>query len=71
MADPIITPFFSYVNQMLGMLFVTIFFVFPLFFKNVWNTAYLDINSSHVFDNTGEKYSTSTGRCNAQRNNKR
>lgn len=56
--DPIITPFFSYLNLTVGMLFVTIFFVFPVFFRNVWNTAYLDPNSSSVFDNTGSKYST-------------
>lgn len=57
--DPIITPFFSYLNLTIGMLFTTIFFVFPFFFKNVWNTAYFDINSSSVFDNTGSDYSTS------------
>lgn len=57
--DPIITPFFSYMNLTIGMLFTTIFFVFPVFFKNVWNTAYFDPNSSSVFDNTGSDYSTS------------
>ncbi|KAJ4387494.1 hypothetical protein N0V93_008086 [Gnomoniopsis smithogilvyi] len=57
--DPIITPFFSYLNLTVGMLFTTIFFVFPIFFKNVWNTAYFDPNSSSVFDNTGEAYNVS------------
>lgn len=58
LTDPIITPFFSYANLTVGMLFVTIVFVFPIFFNNVWNTSYFNPNSSSVFDNTGSKYST-------------
>lgn len=30
-----------------------------VYFSNVWNTAYLPINSNGVFDNTGSRYNVS------------
>lgn len=57
--DPIITPFFSYMNLTLGMLFCSICIIIPVFFSNTFNSAYFPINSSHTFDNTATQYSMS------------
>lgn len=37
------------------MFIASFFMVVPIFFKNVWNTGYFPINSSKVFDNTGNQ----------------
>ncbi|KAL1969891.1 hypothetical protein VTN77DRAFT_7400 [Rasamsonia byssochlamydoides] len=57
--DPIITPFFSLVNSFFGMLLVGFCVIVPVYFANVWNTAYFPINSYDVFDNTGNQYNVS------------
>lgn len=57
--DPIITPFFSLVNNFVGMLLVGFCVIVPVYFANVWNTAYFPINSYDVFDNTGSNYNVS------------
>lgn len=41
------------------MFIASFFIVVPVFFKNVWNTAYFPINSSDVFDNTASAYNVS------------
>lgn len=38
------------------MLFFSFFVIVPVFYKNIWNTAYFNINSSDVYDNTGADY---------------
>lgn len=57
--DPIITPFFALVNNFFGMLLVGFCVIVPVYFANVWNTAYFPINSYDVFDNTGNNYNVS------------
>lgn len=37
-------------------MFVFSFMINPVFYKNIWSTAYVNINSSDVFDNTGADY---------------
>jgi OPT family small oligopeptide transporter len=56
-SDPIITPFFSNVNQAIGMFLVSFGIVLPVYYKNIWSTGYLPLNSPDVFDNTGNPYS--------------
>ncbi|ROW08766.1 hypothetical protein VPNG_06405 [Cytospora leucostoma] len=56
LADPIVVPFFAIANLATGMLIISFFVIVPIFFRNVWNTAYFNINSSDVFDNTGGSY---------------
>lgn len=58
-ADPIIFPFFAVANQAAGIFIFSFFIVVPIFYSNVWNTAYFNINSSHTFDNTGALYNVS------------
>lgn len=55
-ADPIITPFFSMANLGAGMFISSFFIIIPIFWSNVWNTAYIPINSPHVYDNTANMY---------------
>lgn len=38
------------------MFFFSFFVIIPVFYKNIWNTAYFNINSSDVYDNTGADY---------------
>jgi OPT family small oligopeptide transporter len=57
--DPIVTPFFSLLNNVFGMAVVGIVVILPVYFCNVWNTAYLPINSNDIFDNTGNDYNVS------------
>lgn len=57
--DPIITPFFSLVNNVIGMGVVGLGVIVPLYFSNVWKTAYLPINTNMVWDNTGNPYNVS------------
>ncbi|CAI7657164.1 unnamed protein product [Penicillium glandicola] len=57
--DPIVTPFFSLVNNVVGMAFVGIVIILPVYFCNVWNSAYLPINSNGIFDNTASSYNVS------------
>jgi OPT family small oligopeptide transporter len=53
--DPLINPFYSIFNSFLGSLF-TFPVVLVIWYTNTWNTAYIPINSNHVFDNTGASY---------------
>ncbi|KAI9932417.1 hypothetical protein MW887_008658 [Aspergillus wentii] len=54
--DPIIFPFYSLLNNVSGM-FIAVFVVMvPMYWKNVWNYAYLPINSNDVYDNQGRTY---------------
>ncbi|EPQ54770.1 OPT-domain-containing protein [Gloeophyllum trabeum ATCC 11539] len=56
--DPLINPFFTMLNLFLGAL-ATFPIVIGIWYGNVWNTAYLPINSNGVFDNTGNRYNVS------------
>ncbi|CAG8222240.1 unnamed protein product [Penicillium salamii] len=57
--DPIVTPFFSLLNNVLGMAAIGLLVILPVYFSNAWNTAYLPINSNDIFDNTGSSYNVS------------
>lgn len=41
------------------MFVVGLCFIIPMYYTNVWNAAYLPINSNDVFDNTGNQYNIS------------
>ena len=53
--DPLINPFYTTINSFLGTLSTLPIVVF-LWYTNIWNTAYIPINSNGVFDNTGARY---------------
>ncbi|KAG0161063.1 hypothetical protein PDIDSM_8596 [Penicillium digitatum] len=57
--DPVVTPFFSLLNSVIGMALSGLVIILPVYFCNAWNTAYLPINSNDVFDNTGNSYNVS------------
>lgn len=57
-ADPLMVPFFSTLNRFIGA-FVSFFFVLIFFYKNVYDTGYIPINSNRVWDNTGNIYQIS------------
>ncbi|RAH49978.1 OPT oligopeptide transporter family [Aspergillus brunneoviolaceus CBS 621.78] len=57
--DPIIYPFYSLLNNVVGMAIASFFIIVPIYFTNVWKTAYFPINSNDVFDNTGNTYDVS------------
>ncbi|KAK3386112.1 OPT oligopeptide transporter protein-domain-containing protein [Podospora didyma] len=56
--NPLNIPFFSTLNQFLGMV-VSGFALFAIWFTNAFHTGYLPINSNQVFDNTGNLYDIS------------
>jgi len=53
--DPLINPFYSIFNSLLGTLSTFPVIVF-IWYTNTWNTAYIPINSNGAFDNTGARY---------------
>ena len=57
-AEPLISPFYSIFNGFLGAL-VTAPIILAIWYTNTWNTAYIPINDSHVWDNTGSRYEVS------------
>ncbi|KAK4705116.1 hypothetical protein P7C70_g1089, partial [Phenoliferia sp. Uapishka_3] len=59
LCDPIITPLYAVINLALGMSLIGIPFICIVYFKNYYYTAYLTINSSGLFDNTGSSYNVS------------
>lgn len=52
---PLAVPFFSYVQQYIGT-FISGLIILAVYYTNTKNTAYLPINSSGIFDNTGMSY---------------
>ncbi|UKZ81465.1 hypothetical protein TrVFT333_009237 [Trichoderma virens FT-333] len=54
--DPIIYPFFVVVQIVVSTLAWAVLVVIPVFFTNIWYTAYLPINSWYAYDNTGNQY---------------
>ncbi|KAK3196455.1 hypothetical protein K4F52_000337 [Lecanicillium sp. MT-2017a] len=57
-ADPLMVPFFSTLNRFIGA-FASVWIVLAFWYKNVYNTGYLPINSNRVYDNTGALYNIS------------
>ncbi|CAK7227132.1 hypothetical protein SCUCBS95973_006439 [Sporothrix curviconia] len=58
MYDPLMIPFFATANQVIGALICTLAII-AVWYTNTYNTAYLPINSNHVYDNTGHLYNIS------------
>ncbi|KAI5467679.1 OPT oligopeptide transporter protein-domain-containing protein [Mariannaea sp. PMI_226] len=57
--DPLMVPFFSTFNFFVGSL-VTFPVVTGIYYSNVYNTAYLPVNSNHVWDHFGQQYNVSS-----------
>lgn len=57
--DPIKTPFFSTLNITIGMVVSGLLVVLPLYWNNVFNTAYFPITSNHVYDDTKSPFNVS------------
>ncbi|KAJ6784309.1 hypothetical protein PWT90_11005 [Aphanocladium album] len=57
-ADPLMVPFFSTLNRFIGA-FVSMWIVLAFWYKNVYNTGYLPINTNRVYDNTANLYNIS------------
>ena len=57
--DPLMVPFFSTFNFFLGG-FLTSFIVLAVYYGNIFNTAYLPINSNRVYDHFGGIYNVSS-----------
>lgn len=51
-------PFFNTINKFVGMVFAA-FIIIGFWYSNVWNTAYLPINSNRVYDHFGTAYNIS------------
>ncbi|KZW02411.1 OPT-domain-containing protein [Exidia glandulosa HHB12029] len=58
LSDPWINPFYSTMNWFAGTV-ITFPIIVACWYSNVWQTAYLPINSNGVFDNTGKRYNVS------------
>lgn len=56
--DPLMVPFFSTINQFVGVI-ASFFVVVTLWYTNTFHTGYLPINSNHIYDNTGNRYNVS------------
>lgn len=56
MVPPLYTPWFANLSTFVGCLFAGAVVIPAVYWKNMYNTAYLPINSNTVFDNTGQSY---------------
>lgn len=54
--DPIVTPLFTLVNYASGMAIIGFFIAPIVYFKNVWHSGYLPINTNKVYDDTANLY---------------
>ncbi|UNI15963.1 hypothetical protein JDV02_002444 [Purpureocillium takamizusanense] len=54
-ADPLMVPFFSTLNRFIGV-FVSFWVVLIFWYKNVYNTGYLPINTNRVYDHFAQLY---------------
>ncbi|KAI3082272.1 hypothetical protein CBS147353_2683 [Aspergillus niger] len=54
--DPIIYPFYALANIGIGTILGAFCVIAPIYFSNVWKTAYFPIISNDVFDDTGNTY---------------
>lgn len=55
--SPLSTPFFAIANNYIGTILAGMLVIPLVYFTNMYYTAYLPINSSRLFTNTGEFYS--------------
>ncbi|KAM4066314.1 OPT oligopeptide transporter protein [Hirsutella rhossiliensis] len=54
-ADPLMVPFFSTVNRFIGV-FASFWVVLAFWYKNVYNTGFLPINTNRVYDHFAQLY---------------
>ncbi|KAG6866881.1 hypothetical protein C0991_008818 [Blastosporella zonata] len=56
LGSPLVTPWWSEANTIVG--FIVMFWIVTpiLYFTNAWDSAFLPITSTHVFDNTANRY---------------
>lgn len=54
-SDPLMVPFFSTINRFLGA-FASMWVVLAIWYRNVYNTGYLPINTNRVYDHFGHLY---------------
>jgi len=54
--SPLVTPLIAQLNALVGVAIFVLFLAPTLYYKNVFNSAYLPISSSNVFDNQGNEY---------------
>lgn len=54
-ADPLMVPFFSTINRFIGV-FASFWVVLAFWYKNVYNTGYLPINTNRVYDHFAQLY---------------
>ncbi|KJZ79722.1 hypothetical protein HIM_01191 [Hirsutella minnesotensis 3608] len=54
-ADPLMVPFFSTLNRFIGV-FISFWVVLAFWYKNVYNTGYLPINTNRVYDHFAQIY---------------
>ncbi|OOF98977.1 hypothetical protein ASPCADRAFT_127562 [Aspergillus carbonarius ITEM 5010] len=54
--DPIIYPFYALANIGIGTILCAFCVIAPVYFSNVWKTAYFPIISNDVYDDTGSTY---------------
>lgn len=54
--NPIYTPWWAEANVLGGFIFCYVFIAPILYYKNVWNFAYLPFSTSGVYDRFGERY---------------
>ncbi|KAL7943389.1 OPT superfamily oligopeptide transporter [Trichoderma barbatum] len=54
--DPIVTPLFTLVNYASGMAAMGFIITPIVYFKNIWNTGYLPINTNRVYDDAANLY---------------
>ena len=57
--DPIITPYYALCTIAAGTLFFCVCVIIPIWWRNIWQTAYFPIMSNSLFDNTGNSYNVS------------
>lgn len=57
--DPIITPYYALCTIALGTVFFCVCVIIPIWWTNIWQTAYFPIMSNSLFDNTGNTYNVS------------
>lgn len=57
LTSPLSTPFFSMANNYFGTILAGVIVIPAIYYTNMYYTAYLPINSSRLFTNTGEEYS--------------
>jgi hypothetical protein len=57
--SPLVVPTWAIANVLAALVFWVYIISPALYYSNMWNSAYLPIQSNSVFDNTGKTYNVS------------